>query len=147
MANRNALDDESILQSALIGLQYQHNQIESKISEIRWSLGIRAPRTTPTMTYAAAAPARRTMSAAARRKIAAAQKKRWALARKAEDAPSAPKKRKISAAGMKRIIAATKKRWAAVRAQKAAVVKEGAKPKTKKATAAKKTLAVATAAD
>ena len=72
------------------------------------------------------------------------------MARKAEAAPSAPaaaKKRKISAEGMKRIIAATKKRWAAVRAQKAAVVKGGAKPKTRKATAAKRTLAVATAAD
>src|SRR5262245_60194029 len=111
MASRFQLSDHGILEAALIGLRWQHTEIESKMAEIRRNLGIRVPRTNSADKAIAEVPAKRTMSTAARKRIAAAQRKRWAAARKAKIAPDkvAPKKRRISAEGMKRIIAATKK--------------------------------------
>ena len=123
MPNHNGVSDASILESALIGLQQQQSEIESKISDIRRTLGIRAPRQS-----SAARP--RKMSRSARQRIAAAQKKRWAAYRRAaepvqkESTPAAPKKRRLSAAARKRIAEATRKRWAAYRAKKASTAKK-----------------------
>jgi hypothetical protein len=90
MPNNNSVSDTSILESALIGLQHQHSQLEAKIGEIRRKLGIRAPRTTPALGSAVATPTKRTMSPAARKRIAAAQRKRWAAVKNAP-AAVAPK--------------------------------------------------------
>jgi hypothetical protein len=122
MPRNGRIDDTSILEAALVGLQHQRAEYTAKMDEIRRTLGIRAPRTSSVPATETAAPAKRTMSPAARKRIAAAQRKRWAAVRTAKEAPPkvTPKKQKLSAAGRKRIIAATKKRWAAVRAQKAA---------------------------
>ncbi len=132
MPRGTRIDDSSIFEAALIGLEYQHGQVEAKMAEIRRTLGIRAPRTMSGDGSVAAAP-KRTVSLAARRKIGAAQKKRWAESRKAKEAPAdvTPKKRKMSAAGRKRVAEATKKRWAAFRAQKAAAAKKAVKPLNK----------------
>jgi len=122
MLNNNGVSDTSILESALIGLQQQQSEIEARISDIRRTLGIRAPRGS-----SAAGP--RKMSRSARQRIAEAQKKRWAAYRRnAEPVPeqstaAAPKKRRMSAAARKRIAEATKKRWAAYRAKKASTAK------------------------
>lgn len=125
MPNRNGLDDTSILESALIGLQHQHSQVETKISEIRRTLGIRTPRAASVAAPQVVSLTKRTMSRSARQKIAAAQKKRWAAYKKekaqsVETLRAAPrKKRRMSAAGKNRIIEASKKRWAEYRAKKA----------------------------
>jgi hypothetical protein len=125
MRNTNGVTDTNILESALIGLQYQQSEIEAKISDIRRTLGIRTPRAS-----SAAAPAiKRKMSRSGRQRIAAAQTKRWAAHNRTgeqtqKQAPAAaPKKRHMSAAARKRIAEATRKRWAAYRAQKAATPK------------------------
>jgi hypothetical protein len=90
---RMAIDDNSILEAALIGLQHQHDDYTAKIAEIRRTLGIRAPLTTTETGMKTAAPARRKMSAAARSRIGEATRKRWAAyrAKKAAAAKKAEK--------------------------------------------------------
>jgi hypothetical protein len=117
------MQDNEVLEAALIGFQHLRDQVEQKIAALRSQIGAPPARRLGLSHKAAAesAPKKRTMSAAARKRIALAQKKRWA-AYKAEHGSagatkSAPKakKRVLSAAGRARIIAATKKRWAAFR--------------------------------
>lgn len=139
MPNSNGVTDTSILESALIGFEYQHSKIAAKIVEIRRALGIRTSRTSA----GTATPAKRKMSRSARQRIAAAQKKRWAAYKRTtteagqQKAIAPLKKRRMSAAAKKRISEATKKRWAAYRTQKAAKKPVAAKtmprkPKAKK---------------
>jgi hypothetical protein len=126
MLNSKGVTHTSILESALIGLQHQQSEIEAKISDIRRTLGIRAPRGSSTV----APRTRRKMSRSARQRIAAAQKKRWAAYEQTaepaqkQSTAAAPKKRRISAAARKRIADATRKRWAAYRAKKVATAKK-----------------------
>jgi hypothetical protein len=111
-----------LLEAASIGLQYQREQIDQKITELRRRLGTE-PGARPTAASAGAAPItkKRKMSPAARRRIALAQKERWAAweaehaAKQAPAAKTDSKKRVMSAAGRARIAAASKKRWAAYR--------------------------------
>jgi hypothetical protein len=104
----------SLLQAALIGFEFQRDQVQNAIAEIRAELGGDGRES-------AEAPKKRTMSSSARRRIALAQKRRWAAFHKAKAEPTKQprKKRKMSAAGRARIIAATKKRWAAFHKAKA----------------------------
>jgi len=113
------MQDNEILEAALIGFQHLRDQVEQKIAALRSQIGAPAAAREALSHKAAAgsAPKKRTMSAAARKRIALAQKKRWA-AYKAEQGTTAKPvkaKRVLSAAGRARIIAATKKRWAAFR--------------------------------
>jgi hypothetical protein len=74
------MSDTSILETALIGLQHQLTQVDTKIAEIRRKLGIRAPRVISPI----AQPARKKqkLSAAARKRISEATRKRWAAYRR-----------------------------------------------------------------
>lgn len=128
--------NSTILEAALIGLQHQRDQIETRIVEISRLLGTRAARTISTQPRAAEAPAKRTLSPAARQRIAAAQRKRWAEFKKRKEAPA--KKRRLSAAGRKRIAEATKKRWADYRRKQVPVQQPAAKASTEKEVAGKK---------
>jgi hypothetical protein len=71
--------DADILQAALVGYQHEHDQIATKMEEIRRQIGNKSA-----VSALANAPAgrKRVMSAAARKRIAAGQKKRWAADRK-----------------------------------------------------------------
>ena len=78
-----SVDDPSLLQAALEGLEMQKARIEAQIAEIRSLLGKKASISrsnspTPALTSAS----RRDLSPAARKRIADAQKKRWAEFRK-----------------------------------------------------------------
>ena len=73
--------DRSTLEAALVGLEYQRQQITEKMNAIRGELGGRpgakaSSGAVPSAT--AIAPKKRHMSAAARKRIAEAQKARWA---------------------------------------------------------------------
>jgi hypothetical protein len=136
MTRESVIDDQAILEAALVGLESQRNRIDETIRDIRSRLGVRGPgRPAASPNGDQPAPGRRTMSAAARRKIAAAQRKRWAAtnAQKSEtEKPPEKAKRKFSKAGIEAIREATRKRWAAFhRAQKAAAKKTA--PVAKKA--------------
>jgi hypothetical protein len=77
---QTAMSDSSILETALIGLQHQLTQVDTKIADIRRKLGVRAPRVSST-TVQAEGPRkqqRRKLSAAARKRIGEATRKRWA---------------------------------------------------------------------
>ena len=117
MAKRQQLDD-SLLSTALAGLEFEKQRIENAMAQIRAELGQRSSATESRA--AAKGPAgRHGMSAEGRARIAAAQRKRWA-ALKASGAPPAPRRRrKLSAEGKARIAAATKARWEAYRKAKA----------------------------
>ena len=135
----SSINDVEILQAALVGLQHQASEIDTKMAEIRARIGGGQPSSAPQSSGPAG---KRVLSAAARRRMAAAQRKRWAAYRKHDEAPAparkaapakpAGKKRKLSAAGKKRIAEANQKRWAAFRAAQAA--------SAKKAVPAKKTV-------
>ena len=78
MLRRHSPADHSILEAALIGLQHQLRQIESKIAEIRGKIGKKGiPSLLPSLQRK-----QRTLSAAARKRISEATKKRWAEYRK-----------------------------------------------------------------
>jgi len=114
------MQDNEILEAALIGFQHQRDQIQQKIAELRSQLGTGpSPRQAPAAgEEGAPAGKQRTMSMSARRRIALAQKKRWAVFKAQHGTRAAapkPQKRMLSAAGRARIVAATKKRWAAYR--------------------------------
>jgi hypothetical protein len=108
-----------IIDAAIQGFEYQKEQIDRRIAELR---ALRSGESVSTVDAPAAPTSgRRTLSTEARQRIAAAQRKRWAATRKGTAAvKAAPKTRRLSPAGRRAIIAATKRRWAALRAAQAA---------------------------
>jgi len=118
------LTDHSTLQAALVGYQYQLDQITKAIAEIRAKLGNKAnPGTSGPRE---AKPGKKPLSAAARKRIAAAQKKRWAAFHAKAGAPkpateSAKKtKRKMSPEAKARLVANLAKARAAKAVKRAA---------------------------
>jgi hypothetical protein len=95
MARPRKVQNTTLLNAALEGLEIQKERIEGQLREVRAMLGHRGPgRAKRTATAAGAgsekpARKRRSLSAAARKRIAAAQKARWAKFRKANPAPEA----------------------------------------------------------
>ena len=78
------INNPTLLEAALEGLEIQKTRIEEQIQQVRKMLGRRGAKSATT---AEAAPAvrkgrKRPLSDAARKRIAAAQKKRWAEYRK-----------------------------------------------------------------
>ena len=132
----SSINDVEILQAALVGLQHQASEIDTKMAAIRARIGGSQRSSAP---QSSKPTGKRVLSAAARRRMAAAQRKRWAAYRKDEKAPvsalkAAPakpagKKRKLSPAGKKRIAEANQKRWAAFWAAKATPAKKAVPPK------------------
>jgi len=118
--------DSSILEAAILGLEYQKTDIDQKITEIRKLLRRDFPAGAPV----AAIHQKRTRSAATRKRMAAAQRRRWAESKKANEVPA--KKPALSDAGRRRIAEASRKRWAAFRAKKAAVTMAAKKAPSKK---------------
>lgn len=92
MARPRKVQNTSLLNAALEGLEIQKERIEGQIREVRAMLGQRGPgRQKQTATAAGAgsgkpARKRRRLSAAARKRIAVAQQARWAKFRKANPA-------------------------------------------------------------
>jgi cell division septum initiation protein DivIVA len=87
MARIKSVQDPSLLQAALEGLELQKRRIEEQIAQVRALLAQgRAKRGRPPVKVVAATataePVRRNLSPAARKRIAAAQKRRWAEYRK-----------------------------------------------------------------
>jgi hypothetical protein len=86
-----SVDNASLLQAALEGLEAQKKRIEDQISEVRSMLGRKASQPanpgTKASPSAASAGGRRQLSSAARKRIAEAQKKRWADFRKKKQQP------------------------------------------------------------
>src|SRR5262249_31059734 len=78
LMRQSKISETSILETALIGLQYQLTEVDTKIADIRRQLGIRAPRVTSDGKQPKPARKRRRMSAAARKRIGEATRKRWA---------------------------------------------------------------------
>jgi hypothetical protein len=80
------VNQRSLLEAALVGLEIQKANIEAQIREVQQSLGTRvaAPAKQAPAPAAAAPKTKRTLSAAARKRIAEAQKRRWAAYRKNE---------------------------------------------------------------
>ena len=95
MARPRKVQNTTLLNAALEGLEIQKERIEGQLREVRAMLGQRGPGRAKRTAAAAGAgsekPARkrRSLSAAARKRIAAAQKARWAKFRKANPAPEA----------------------------------------------------------
>lgn len=92
MARPRKMQNTSLLNAALEGLEIQKERIEEQIREVREMLGQRGPgRAKHSSHPAGPAPGkparkRRPLSSAARKRIAAAQKARWAKFRKANPA-------------------------------------------------------------
>ena len=81
---RSPMDEQSLLNAALEGLQLQRQRIDEQIREVRARLGKGAGRRgRPAAAPGAPKARKRTLSEAARKRIAAAQKRRWAEYRKA----------------------------------------------------------------
>ncbi len=79
------MQDPSLLEAALEGLEIQKHRIEEQIEQVRTLLGHNAGRRgRPAAKPAATATQskKRVLSPAARKRIAAAQKKRWAQFRR-----------------------------------------------------------------
>jgi hypothetical protein len=83
-----ALNNPTLLEAALEGLEIQKQRIEQQITEVRTALGRRSPRAAAQSAEVRPLTRRKPLSAAARQRIAAAQKKRWAKFRRAEAAKS-----------------------------------------------------------
>lgn len=87
---RKSMEDTSLLNAALEGLELQKQRIEEQIRQVRIRLGQgTARRGRPPGSGAKRATvkaARKPLSEAARKRIAAAQKRRWAEYRKASGA-------------------------------------------------------------
>ena len=79
---RRSLDDESLLNAALEGLELQRQRIDEQIREVRNRLGKGRRGRSPAFPEV---PKKRTrtLSEAARKRIGAAHKRRWAEYRKA----------------------------------------------------------------
>src|ERR1035438_1810160 len=78
------INDVEILQAALVGLQHQASEIDTKMAEIRARIGGSHRSSAPESSRPAG---KRALSAAARRRMAAAQRKRWAAYREGGKAP------------------------------------------------------------
>jgi hypothetical protein len=78
-----SLTDAAILQVALLGLEHQKAEIESKMAEIQARLGGHQ-KGTPAASSKKVVRKRKPMSAAARKRIGEATRKRWAAYRKAK---------------------------------------------------------------
>jgi hypothetical protein len=119
---KTLMSNTEILETALVGLQYQLSQIDEKVLALRRRFGVRALRnmdgSASVDSHVIAERKRPTMSAAGRRRIAAAQRKRWAALKNAK-APIVQTP-KLSAAARKKISGASKKRWAGLRKKNAA---------------------------
>jgi hypothetical protein len=84
------MNEDSILQMALVGYEMQRNRIEAAIAEIQNELGQGDSSRSVSTATASAEPkttGKKRFSAAARKRMAAAQKKRWQLL-KAKKAPA-----------------------------------------------------------
>ena len=79
---QTAMSDSRILEAALIGLQHQLTQVDTKIADIRRKLGIRAPRVISPIAEPKPDRNKRKLSAAARKRISEATRKRWAAYRR-----------------------------------------------------------------
>ena len=89
MPRAKSVENQSLWNAALEGLELQKQRVEDQIRQVRSLLGKRPGRVTVDAEAAGPRPARkRQLSAAARKRIAAAQKKRWAEYRKQHAAPS-----------------------------------------------------------
>ena len=93
MPRVTGVDQHSLLEAALEGLEARKQRIEVEIAQIQAVLGRRG-RGRPAAkldgdSSSASKRSRRTLNAAARRRIAAAQKKRWAEYRKKKAAQGA----------------------------------------------------------
>lgn len=83
MARHKSVQDPSLLQAALEGLELQKQRIEEQIGQVRVLLGLGgARRGRPPLKAAKEPGKKRTLSPAARKRIALAQKRRWAQFRK-----------------------------------------------------------------
>src|SRR5215831_3866701 len=89
--------NSSLLQAALIGLEFERSRLDQAIAEVRAALRHEAPTSPLEVVTGAIARKKRTMSAEARRRIALAQKRRWAAVRSksGEPAKQPQKKRKM----------------------------------------------------
>jgi hypothetical protein len=76
------IQDTSLLEAALEGLEAQKSRIEEQIGQVRAMLGGRRSRPVASAIPGVETPRKRQLSPAARRRIAAAQKRRWAEYRK-----------------------------------------------------------------
>lgn len=82
-----AMDNASLLQAAIEGLEAQKRRIEDQISTVKSMLGGKSPAPAGSPSTPAVKTARkRELSDSARKRIAAAQKKRWAEYRKGQPA-------------------------------------------------------------
>lgn len=91
MPRTKSVQDTSLLEAALEGLELQKQRVEEQIEHVRSLLGRNgARRGRPPLKEAAAQPAtkKRNLSPAARKRIAAAQKRRWAQFRKETPEPA-----------------------------------------------------------
>ena len=79
-----SLTDTAILQAALIGLEHQKAELDSKMAEIRRRLPGNRKRAPTAASSESIVRKRKPMSAAARKRIGAATRKRWAAHRKAK---------------------------------------------------------------
>ena len=84
MPQTKSIDNNSLLQAALEGLEMQKKRLEAQIAEVRSLLRGKAaaPPAQASVSPAAKPARRRELSSAARKRIADAQKKRWAESRK-----------------------------------------------------------------
>jgi hypothetical protein len=83
MPRNKSVQDPSLLQAALEGLEAQKLRIEEQIGQVRVLLGLGGARRGRPPANAVKEPGKkRTLSPAARKRIALAQKRRWAQFRK-----------------------------------------------------------------
>lgn len=83
MARSKSVQDPSLLEAALDGLELQRQRLDEQIAQVRSLLG-RSGRGRPAAKATGNHSAKRVLSPAARKRIAAAQKRRWAEFRKAQ---------------------------------------------------------------
>lgn len=82
MARKSSVNDISLLEAALEGLELQRKRIDEQITHVRSLLGKRPGVKSSVSSVPVSTGQKRKLSPAARRRIAAAQKKRWAEYRK-----------------------------------------------------------------
>lgn len=84
MARSKSMQDPSILEAALDGLELQRQRLDEQIAQVRSLLGRNGGRGRTAAKPAPTSTPKRVLSPAARKRIAAAQKRRWAEFRKAQ---------------------------------------------------------------
>lgn len=123
--------DVEILQAALIGLQHMLSQVEQKIDELRYKVGVPSV-TSPFGTTGT--PKKRNLTPEARERIAEAQRKRWAAYQESKQEKSAK-----SVANQKESKKLEVRKGLAVARKDTAKKVVGGKPVARKAVRAKKT--------